>query len=331
MGFDFSVIVLIYQPVKEKLLATLRSVVMQRECSFEVIISDDGSENFDETIVHDFMRACAFSDYRVITHGENQGTVKNLLDAVVAARGRYIKPISPGDYLYDATTLRDVLSFMEQQEAKIVFGDMICYTYDGQLRVANSKTPCDDEMYLPDRRDYNTKKVLKHQMIYADNVSGAAVFYERHSLQTGLETICGTVIYAEDAVIQLFALQNIRLYKMPRFLVWYEYGCGISTNPEKGFSSRLRRDFFGFYAMLHNAYKKAPCVKRTYYIWKIMMEAGRTANLLRCCVNVDKQLFLLRRRSILRKFVCRGYDTTFFHVVCGTAAQRQSGDQERSV
>lgn len=313
MAFDFSVVVLTYNPNKEKLLATLNSVIMQRGCSFEVIISDDGSQNFYEPEIHAFMGARGFADYRIIAQEKNRGTVKNLHGTVAVAKGRYIKPISPGDYLYDADTLCDVLAFMEEKQAKAVFGDMVYYSYEEELQVANRKTPCDDALYLPDNRKYSHKKALKHQMIYADNISGAAAFYERSSFLANLEAIRGKVTYAEDSVLQLLAVQNMRLYKIPRYLVWYELGSGISTDPSKGFSDWLRKDFYQFYTMLHGEYPDAPYVKRAFRIWKIMMESGKMANLLRRCSNVDKLWFLLRRRNILRRYVCEGYDQANFY------------------
>ena len=40
---DFSVIVLNYHPDKDKLFATLRSILCQKDVSFEIILADDGS------------------------------------------------------------------------------------------------------------------------------------------------------------------------------------------------------------------------------------------------------------------------------------------------
>lgn len=308
VSFDFSVIVLSYHPIKEKILATLNSVVIQQACSFEVIIADDGSTDFFEPEIHAFMQKHNFVNYRIIAHEQNQGTVKNILDAVHTAEGKYIKPISPGDYLYDSQTLFEVFSFMEKYQAKIAFGDMVYYGWeDGLLQVANVKTPVDDAMYLPDNARYNSRRAAKHQMVYNDNISGAAVFYERECFRDRLETICGQVVYAEDTMLQLFALQNVRIYKIPRFLIWYEYGTGISTNKKLGFSDRLTKDFLRFYQLLYKTYPTAPFVKRTYYTWKLLEESGRLPNLLRRCAEVDKHAFRLRK-LLQGRYFCEGYE-----------------------
>ena len=86
MNYDFSVVVLSYHPDKEKLMATLRSVVMQKGVSFEIIVADDGSPDFFEADIRAVLEGVV--DYQIIAHEQNQGTVKNLLDGVKAARGR---------------------------------------------------------------------------------------------------------------------------------------------------------------------------------------------------------------------------------------------------
>lgn len=311
MGFDFSVIVLTYHPVKEKLLATLNSIIAQKNCRFEIIISDDGSEEFFEKEIRDYMDSHGFENYRIVMHEKNLGTVNNLLRTKDMAGGKYIKPISPGDFLYNENTLSDVLSFMDAWNAKAAFGDMVYYSLEGKLQISNVKTPVDDAMYLPRNSSYDFKKVLKHQMIFSDNISGAAAFYERNCFYEGLETIRDTVRYAEDSILQLMAVQNIRLYKIPQNLIWYEYGSGISTSPNQGFAGKLRKDFYGFYQMLHQKFSDAPYVKRNYFNWKIMMESGSAINLLRRCANVDRLAFLMKRRRLLSRYACEDYDTAF--------------------
>ena len=46
MSFDVSVVILTYFPDKEKLLKTLKSVLLQKNVSYEILIADEGSDNF---------------------------------------------------------------------------------------------------------------------------------------------------------------------------------------------------------------------------------------------------------------------------------------------
>ena len=119
-----SVLMLTYHPQKDALFSTLRSIVLQADCDFEVIVCDDGSGEFFREEIEHFLKANGVN-YQILAHPENQGTVKNILDGAKIARGHYIKPISPGDYLYDAHTLRDIGDFMVKQDAAAAFGSSL--------------------------------------------------------------------------------------------------------------------------------------------------------------------------------------------------------------
>lgn len=315
MRYDFSVIVLSYHPDREKLLATLRSVLLQRDCCYEVLLADDGSGEFYEQDIRALFGEFGFEDYRIVAHERNVGTVCNLLDAAEQARGRFIKPISPGDYLYDENTLSALRTFLEEQELKAVFGDMVYYSHEEQFQIHHIKTPWDDSVYSPER--FDSRRVLKHQLVYQDNISGASAAYRKDAFCAGLRAIAGHVRYAEDAVLQLMVLQGERICRIPRYVVWYEYGTGISTDIHSGPSQRLKNDFYHFYTMLHETYPDAPYVGRTYRRWKMLMEGNRFENLLRRFTQMDKLHFVLKKHVMTRKYICAGYDDRFLKQISG--------------
>ncbi len=298
---DFSVIVLNYHPDREKLFATLRSILCQKNISFELIFADDGSPNPLKGEIETFLAAYEFSDYKIILHEKNGGTVRNFYDGLAAATGKYVKPISPGDCLYDENTLSEVFVRMEDAHAEVLFGDMVYYCGD---EIYHLKTPMVDDIYVAGDR----KKILKHQMFYYEYISGAAVFYEKNRLKQGLEAILGKVLYAEDTMLQLFAVQGIGIYYLPRFVVWYEYGSGLSTQVSSGPSKRLQKDFYCFYQVLHSLYPKDPMVRKIYRFWFVMMEKGRGRNFLRKIRYLDRIVFGFRKRSLQKSFRCVGYD-----------------------
>ena len=190
---------------------------------------------------------------------------------------------------------------MEKTRAEVLFGDMVYYN---ENEIYHLKTPMVDEIY----RIGNRKKILKYQMFYYEYISGAAVFYEENRLRQGLELILDHVIYAEDAMLQLFAVQGVRIVHFPRFVMWYEYGTGLSTQVSAGPSERLKKDFYRFYQRLFPLYPKDPAVRRIYRFWYVMMEKGRGRNLLRKVFGVDRILFRLRKRFLQKSFRCVGYD-----------------------
>ena len=54
MKTDVSVVVLTYNSDMEKLFGTLRSAICQKQIRFDIVISDDGSDNFDKERLSDF-------------------------------------------------------------------------------------------------------------------------------------------------------------------------------------------------------------------------------------------------------------------------------------
>ena len=100
-----SIVVVQYEPDRAALERTLLSILTQDDQDFELIIADDGSRNkrFDSTraLLNKYGR-----EAQLLTLPENRGTVWNLWNGVSHAGGTWVYAISPGDYLYDAGTVR---------------------------------------------------------------------------------------------------------------------------------------------------------------------------------------------------------------------------------
>ena len=305
-----SVLVLTYHPQKEALFATLKSAVWQKDCDFELIICDDGSPDFFEPEIRAFLDGCGCS-YQIIAHKENQGTVKNILDGVCAAQGNYIKPISPGDLFFDAYTLGDTVAFMEKHGAKAAFGNLLYYNCNEDLQVHNLANPCLSQLYRADR-PYHSRRVAKHQIVFNDLLCGAAGIYERDAFLQALQTISPVVRYAEDIVFQLFAAQGVRIYKIDRHMVWYEYGSGISTGKKEKVFTRVEEDFYRFYPYFATLFPQDPYPRRAIRIWEARKNGSALQNLL-LKLRPDRMLFTLRTRLQKRKMTIAPYSTEFFH------------------
>lgn len=63
---------------------------------YEIVVSDDGSEEncFDK--IEAYFTAHQFANYTLIPHEKNQGTVKNLIDGLAKAKGKYVRDFGPG-------------------------------------------------------------------------------------------------------------------------------------------------------------------------------------------------------------------------------------------
>lgn len=105
---------------------TLKSVFVQDYPNIEIILSDDGSPNYEDEIPR--LRAFAESHRtpsieRIVYHHlpENQGTVRNANEAYHLAQGEYIKDLSPEDILVGTDALTKYVRFLESS------GKLICF------------------------------------------------------------------------------------------------------------------------------------------------------------------------------------------------------------
>ena len=112
----FTVLIVTYHPDWKKLLVTLDSVMAQTFKDYEIVVSDDGSEEncFDK--IEAYFTAHQFANYTLIPHEKNQGTVKNLIDGLAKAKGKYVRDFGPGDAFYNEHTLQQVYDFMEENQ-----------------------------------------------------------------------------------------------------------------------------------------------------------------------------------------------------------------------
>ena len=120
-----SVCILTYNPQKEKLLETLESIVRQKYGNLQIILSDDGSEENYFGEAKKFLDCSGVADYKLIEAPANQGTVKNVEQALLAADGIFIKAISPGDYLTGDTILSDWINHLMDSGRRWSFSNAI--------------------------------------------------------------------------------------------------------------------------------------------------------------------------------------------------------------
>lgn len=225
---SITVVVVLYNPVWKKLHNTLKSIVWQKNVDFEIIVADDGSKVDYFDMVENFFKEKQFSNYKLIKNLENQGTVKNILSALKVANGKFIKLISPGDYLYDETTLEEFVKFANKHDAAFYFGNMYYYSANNNndfVIYNDKKNPHNLHPWIKN----NIKKIRTNYLLRRDYICGAAVMYNTKKLSEYLKKISSFVVYAEDcSIIYMIANKELAYYINFNSL-WYEYGSGIST------------------------------------------------------------------------------------------------------
>lgn len=239
-SYETAVIVLTYEPVISKLWFTLDSIMKQKYENFEVIVSDDGSkEKYFIEVVKYFERR-GFTDYSIVFHERNVGTVRNALDAVNVAESRYVKLISPGDALVADNTMALWTEYLKKSGRKWSFGDALYYRrIDEQIEFI--ERPCNPQIvdcYI----GHDDVACRMNYVVCKDYALGAAILCDRKLLLGYLKEIVNQVIYAEDLSYRIMMFDNILPEYYPQYVIIYEYGCGVSTAGNAIWGERLRAD-----------------------------------------------------------------------------------------
>lgn len=224
-----SVIVADYNPEIQKLKATLLSIIEQEGVSFEIIVTDDGSlkDQFDE--IKEFFAKYHFDRYILVKNKKNEGTVRNLIHGLRQASGKYFKGISPGDCLFDSSTLKDWYEFAEKHDADVIFGDSILYSCsnDNLATVKAKKHPQMPLIY--DYRNHDLNGKVSRYVLMQDAIFGCQFLIKKDFALRYLEEASHYVRFAEDMMYRAMIVRDERFLYFNRNILWYEYGTGIST------------------------------------------------------------------------------------------------------
>lgn len=250
MKYDCTVVVVTYNSDLNKLYSTLLSIIKQKNISIQIVVSDDGSLNFEKESLEKWFEKNSAHDYKIIASEINTGIVKNVIRGVKASDAKFVKLISPGDLLYDEFILYKIISFMENDDLKLAFGKGAYYSRENNnIKLYNLSNPKDLEPY----KTRNKSKIQKNYLLYRDYVLGASFVTDKTLLLNYLAKIDGLVKYAEDCTFIMMIADGIEIGFFDEFLIWYEYGSGISTNGSKVWAEWIRNDNTNCFKLLYNA------------------------------------------------------------------------------
>lgn len=236
--YDVSALIVTYNPEWEKLKMTIRSFLLQRGIKLQIVITDDGSEQdyFDEIVR--LFQDYNFDDYRLVKNTLNLGTVKNIEKGLKECTGKYLKTLSPGDYLIGAEVLRDWCEYMHKNQLAMSGSNYICYYLDetGQEIASVQK-------YHPKLADLRGDMRKRDYLLSNDTFVGAATLCDTEIFRRYLNIICGSVKYAEDFAyrIMVYCDEKIGYYNVETIL--YEVGTGISTSGNYKWKKLLDHDW----------------------------------------------------------------------------------------
>lgn len=293
-----SIIIATYNPDNQKLKATLNGVCKQHGISFEIIITDDASKQKDFSFLPDFFSSYGIENYRIIEHEKNGGTVKNCLDGVAAARGKYVFITSPGDILFDENVLSDFYHFAEENEADLCFGNAVYYSNEenGPKITRQYGAPLMPQLYSP-ANSFNQKC---EAFFGCDWIVGAVYFRKTSTAKKYLEQVVDVCRYTEDSSSTAFALADgVDVLHFNRNMVWYEDGTGISTAKKSKWQKVLDSENQNAIKKLKKAHPQNPYVDFLYSNLTIKNKALR--NIKKLITHPILSIKIIIKKKITKK------------------------------
>ncbi len=259
---DVSVVVLTYNQDNQKLFYTLKSAINQKGVAFEIIIADDGSERFDRESIESWFEGNEFSNYRIIQNVENRGTLSNALSGWRAAKGKYIKQLSPGDCLYNDYSLSNAIEKIESSDAKLAFGIAASYKLENDGIVTypsynpRNLTPyyCNDE-----------ESIRFNYVELRDYANGMAFICDAKLLIEYGTMLENKVKYAEDSTYILIVADRNSVIFLNDYFIWYERGTGISSNKSNLWKRRIAKDNRACFQVISELHPEYEYIHRYYF------------------------------------------------------------------
>ena len=120
----------------ELLYNAIDSVLEQDYPNIEYIISDDGSINFPEDEIREYVESRKrdnITRFQVLTHEKNQGTVKNVNDAFRHANGEIILTVSADDSLMEPTIISQIVKVYKERDCEALCVGRALYNEKGEF------------------------------------------------------------------------------------------------------------------------------------------------------------------------------------------------------
>lgn len=172
-----TIYILVYNNAEE-LPATIESVMGQTYTDAEVILSDDGSQNYDVSILEKYAASLRkkYGQVRINLNEKNVGTVKHLNRVLKMAEGKYLISCSSGDIFAEKDTIEKIVRTFEQKKTLLLTTRRMDVMPE-KKKIRPSKLTGMLLKYAPG--------ILLDYMIRKKNViSGCCTFYQKELFET---------------------------------------------------------------------------------------------------------------------------------------------------
>ena len=283
-----SVIVITYNQPLSKLLKTLDSIIMQEGVSFEVIVCDDGSRiNYERELIWYFTLK-NFSQYTLLFHDKNRGTVINYYSGLEKARGEYSKLISPGDCLAGRQTLSRWIRFLRERKAEWSFSDTYYYR-SGEQKTNYFRANAEPQFIRP-YIAHDDSRCMWNYFALKDIANGAAILGRTQTQIHYCKIIKDYGIkYAEDHIYRLMMFHGIVGCYFSEAAIYYEYGTGISSSKQTIWNGRLVEDRKKLIQILLDVKNKSPQQQRMV---NAFIQNSKSGKFRKICIHGKVKLWL---------------------------------------
>lgn len=169
-----SVIILTYNKFNH-LKETVDSVLKQKYGNIQVIVSDDGSKNFDYKYVENLFNDSPknITSVRILSNENNLGTVKNFNNAIKKAEGSIIVPLSCDDEFMNCDTIARIQEYFSSNSS--------CLLCTGKRLIVNEDGK--EGEIIPSKEDIKILKLPSRELFkkiaLKNIISGACTYYKK--------------------------------------------------------------------------------------------------------------------------------------------------------
>lgn len=165
-----SIVVMVYKNFSG-LERTVDSVIMQNYDNIELIISDDGSDNYNDEYFDAIKEKCKdhFVNLVIQHNDKNVGTVKHFNKLIQAAQGDIVCPLSSGDIFITDDVIESI------SEHFIKTGCLICTAK--RIEIGGNERVLPKKFQL--KQLVNSETSLNHILTYGNFIGGATTYYSK--------------------------------------------------------------------------------------------------------------------------------------------------------
>ena len=172
-----SVWILVYNN-HEDVARSVEGIMAQTYDNLQVIISDDGSNNYDSSVLLGYREIIEkrFSNVKILCNKTNVGTVKHINNVITESDGVYMMPCSSGDVFYDKDTVKKTVNYMTERKALFMAGRHEDVYLNGDEVIRKKTRPA---CIFPFLFKFVPGLMHKYMLSVKNVISGCAVCYSR--------------------------------------------------------------------------------------------------------------------------------------------------------